>query len=128
MVLNVHRRRDQRRTLNKKIRVYLNGYDVTARCTKLDGRRRRCWLFNVDDQGQLILDPILDEVVGRWHFGRVKVKFNVRGKPKVRSRYPGEPAQHLWHANQLPRPTYTKYTRLRRRGVRFRHTTIAYSA
>lgn len=93
MTLNVHRRRQRKRTLNGRLRITLEGYDVTNRCTRYDGRLRRVMLFDVDPEGRLVVDWHTHEVMQRWHYGRVRARIlphRNRTTFLPRRRYKGE--------------------------------------
>ena len=55
MTLDVRKRRDRKRC--RTARVWYRGVDVSARCYKVDGRRRRAWAYAVDAEGRKMLTP-----------------------------------------------------------------------
>lgn len=70
MTLHAHRRRDRRRC--HRVRVLLNGRDVTPRCFYADGRRGVARLYILDAGGKkyVAADGVIaqEEIHGRVRF------------------------------------------------------------
>lgn len=81
MVLNVRRRRDQRRC--RGARVWFNGREITRHCFYADGRRGVVRIYKVNAEGHHYTEPIINSP--HWDVPRRAAVEELRGHVRIKA-------------------------------------------